>query len=398
MNKQATLFDAQRALMGDAMKLTVQSLTNYGARYPHWAIAYSGGKDSTALVTMVLALLDQGAIPAPQSLTVLYADTRMELPPLHQGALATLQVVRDRGFQALRVLPALDARYLVYMLGRGVNPPKNRFRWCTPQLKVEPMLMAMAALREETGHKILMLTGVRMGESVMRDQRIALSCSRDGSECGQGWFQTAKSEAIADTLAPLLHWRVCHIWDWLMHYGRKICPSVALVAQVYGDDEAEEINARTGCIGCPLASRDTALDALLRHAEWAYLAPLKRLRPLYTGLWSAPRKQKVGERKKDGQYTANPGRKGPLTLATRRRALSDILAIQSAVNLSAAQQARPPIDLLNPEELARIHALLGERTYPQRWSDADPDASPYLPQYYPGTIQFSLFSAEETSW
>ncbi|ASC69476.1 hypothetical protein XM38_004030 [Halomicronema hongdechloris C2206] len=41
-----------------------------------------------------------------------------------------------------------------------------------------------------------------------------MSCTRDGGECGQGWFQQTTSSAVADTLAPLLHWRVCHVWDW----------------------------------------------------------------------------------------------------------------------------------------------------------------------------------------
>ena len=44
-----------------------------------------------------------------------------------------------------------------------------------------------------------------------------------------------------------------------------------------GGEEAEEINARTGCVGCNLASRDVALDRVLRRPEWSYLQPLKRL-------------------------------------------------------------------------------------------------------------------------
>ena len=43
-----------------------------------------------------------------------------------------------------------------------------------------------------------MLTGVRIGESAARDQRIALSCTKDGGECGQGWFQQTSSQAVAD--------------------------------------------------------------------------------------------------------------------------------------------------------------------------------------------------------
>src|SRR6185503_310076 len=236
--------------------------------------------------------------------------------------------------------------------------------------------------------KILMLTGVRLGESAVRDARIALSCGKNGAECGQGWFQEATPAAVADTLAPLLHWRVCHVWDLLTFYAPQWGLPTAMVADVYGGDEALEMNARTGCIGCPLATRDTALDHVISLPHWSYLAPLKRLRPLYEELrLFKHRKQKNGERNKDGQHSANPSRKGPLTLAAREWALGQVLAIQAEVNGAAACE-QPPIDLINAEEEARIRELIALRTYPQRWSDADPDATELIPQtYHDGTIQ-----------
>jgi hypothetical protein len=53
------------------------------------------------------------------------------------------------------------------------------------------MMAALKDLRDglPDGERLLMLTGVRLGESAVRDRRIALSCSRNGAECGQGWFQ-----------------------------------------------------------------------------------------------------------------------------------------------------------------------------------------------------------------
>jgi DNA sulfur modification protein DndC len=342
---------------------------------------------------VVLWLIEQGRIKSPESLTVLYSDTRQEIPPLQIGALKILEIVRHRGYAAQVVLPKLDDRYFVYMLGRGVPPPNNNtLRWCTNQIKVKPMVNALEALRNEHGQKFLMLTGVRVGESAARDNRIALSCSLNGAECGQGWFQETIPESVADTLAPLLHWRVCHIWDWLMFEAPAIAPSISFVAQVYGGQEAEEINARTGCIGCPLATKDTALDHVLSIPEWAYLQPLKRLRPLYTELRSfRHRKQKDGERNSDGNYSSHPCRKGPLTLTTREWALDKILAVQTEINASAEKFNRPKIDLINAEEEERIRELIAWRTYPQRWSDADPDATVLIPQTYSnGDVQAVL--------
>lgn len=388
-----SMFEDQRLTLEDSIDLTRQSLLAYAERYRHWAVAYSGGKDSSTLVSLIVHLIATGQIPAPASLTVLYSDTRQEIPPLHYAAMQMLAELKRRGLDARVVLPALDDRYFVYMLGRGVPPPNNNtLRWCTPQLKVEPMHAGLQALRDRTGEKILMLTGVRVGESAARDNRIALSCGKNGAECGQGWFQETTPAALADTLAPILHWRVCHVWDWLTFNAPALGFPTQLVAEVYGGDEAQEINARTGCIGCPLATKDTALDYVISLPQWSYLAALKRLRPLYEELrLFKHRKQKHGERNKDGQLSANPNRKGPLTLAARTWALGVVLGVQAEINAAAAQLERPPIDLINPEEEARIRELIALRTYPQRWSDDDPDATELVSQvYHDGSEQLIL--------
>lgn len=248
--------------------------------------------------------------------------------------------------------------------------PKNRFRWCTSQIKIEPMEQALLALREQYGEKFLMLTGVREGESAARDQRIALSCSKDGAECGQGWFQISTPASVADTLAPLLHWRVCHVWDWLMGLTRHDHGfSTVMIAESYGGDEAEEINARTGCVGCNLASKDVALDTILKLPQWYYLAPLKRLRPLYQELVKPQyRVRKVGELKKNGELSKSPMRMGPYHMEARRYGLSQVLGIQDEVNRAAHNLGRPTIDLINEEEHARILELIAANTWPDRWT------------------------------
>lgn len=357
MPSQVSLFEDSRLRLDDAIELSLDSLREYGQRYDHWAVAYSGGKDSSATVTFVAWAILAEEVPTPKSLSVLYADTRMELPPLQQTAMQLLRRLRADGFDANVVLPKMDDRFYVYMLGYGVPPPSNTFRWCTAQLKVEPMLAALADLRDRSGQKILMLTGVRLGESAARDQRIAVSCSRDAGECGQGWFQVSSSDAIADTLAPLLHWRLCHVYDWL-YFDDRHGYDVGDIAAVYGDSEV-----RTGCVGCNLASRDTALERLLRHPNWGHLAPLLELRPLYAELKQPKwRKRKAApEITKSGGYSKNGQRMGPLTMAGRSYGLRRVLDIQR----------RAGVDLINPEEEQRIHEMWEQNLWPRKWSDAD---------------------------
>jgi DNA sulfur modification protein DndC len=379
----------ERLTLEHAVELTIESLRTYGPSYRHWACAFSGGKDSTATATVLAHLLKSSAIPAPESLTVLYADTRMELPPLQACAITILRELQQCGIRTQIVFPALDDRMFVYMFGRGVPAPKNRFRWCTSQLKIEPMELALAALREQHKEKFLMLTGVRIGESVARDQHIAMSCSRDGAECGQGWFQSATPESVADVLAPLLHWRVCNVWDWLTFHAHKAGFSTQLVAEAYGGNEAEEINARTGCVGCNLAQEDTALDTILRLPSWSHLAPLKRLRPLYQELKKPQyRLRKNGERRKDGSLSSNPMRMGPYTMEARLCGLEQVLAIQRDVNESAYLLGRPKIDLISLEEYTRILQLINMNTWPDKWTGHEPNGAEMLPQVLPhGMLQ-----------
>lgn len=364
---QPTLFDGERLTLQASLDLTAASLNAYGAKYDHWAIAFSGGKDSTATVCAVMHLIKSGRVHRPKTLTVLYADTRMELPPLHFTATTILAELRATGVETQMVLPVMEDRFFVYMLGRGVPPPSNTFRWCTAQLKIEPMLSALRALRDEHGEKFLMLTGVRLGESATRDARISLSCGKNGAECGQGWFQEATPAAVADTLAPILHWRVCHVWDWLGFHGDTHGFSSSLVAAAYGGDEAEEINARTGCVGCNLASRDVALETILTSPKWSHLSPLMELRPLYAELKKpAMRLRKDGtETRQDGSLVSNPCRMGPLTFEARTWGLDRVKDIQH----------RAGVDLINAEEEAAIVEMIAARTWPRGWNGTEPLAS-----------------------
>lgn len=392
-----SLFEEERLSLPKAIALSIESLQHYGSCYKHWAIAFSGGKDSSATVTLVTNLIETGQIPQPESLTILYADTRQELPPLHLAAMGIMTELKARSFDTRVVLPSLDYRYFVYMLGRGVPPPSNTFRWCTPKLKVMSMERELEKLRKERGEKFLMLTGVRVGESAARDQRIAISCTKDGGECGQGWFQQSSSGAIADTLAPIVHWRVCHVWDWLLQADLDLGFPTFEIAKVYGQDVSdgeEPLNARTGCIGCPLVQKDAALDRIVAQPEWRYLASLQKLRPLY---WEIKKPQyrhrKHGEVNKNGSLSAKQNRLGPLHMDARRWMLEQVLAIQDEVNQAAIAQNRPTISLINEEELARIEELIAADTYPEKWDGTEPRGDVLLPEIFPdGSIQHLLFS------
>jgi DNA sulfur modification protein DndC len=139
------------------------------------------------------------------------------------------------------------------------------------------------------------------------------------------------------------------------------------VAVVYGLEEV-----RTGCVGCPLASRDTALERLLRdNPQWRHLEPLVELKPLWRELKHARwRKRKaVPEMRKDGKWGKNVQRKGPLTMDGRAYGLEHVLDIQT----------RAGVELISAEEEDRIREMWAQDMWPRKWSAEDVDADVILP-------------------
>ncbi|MCG5072226.1 phosphoadenosine phosphosulfate reductase family protein [Paraburkholderia tagetis] len=408
MSHQIDIFaaGAQRLQMNESIELTIQSMQAYGPSHDHWGVAWSGGKDSTATLTIICWLLDTGKLARPKTLTVFYADTRQELTPLAISAEQIMDELRERGIAVEVVRAPLDKRFMVYILGRGVPPPNNNtLRWCTRQIKIDPMEEALRKRIEGLGGNILMITGVRQGESAIRDRRIEMSCGKDGAECGQGWYQQVLPNArglrgrIA-TLAPLLHWRVCHVWEWLRHWAPEEefgDWSTAAIADAYGGDEAEELNARTGCIGCALAQEETALETVLRNPQWSYLAPLRGIKPLWRELREPQhRLRKAGlERLKDGSIAKNPQRLGPLVFEARLMGLDRILSIQDECNRVARATGRPLINLIDAEEEARIRELIDAETWPQGWEGDEPTGDVVLETVYAnGAVQPLLFGSD----
>lgn len=411
-----TLFENARMSLDEAKELSLASLNAYLENYDHIAVAFSGGKDSSATVTFIAYAIAEGLIKKPKSFIVFYADTRLELTPLSHSAMAILETLNEIGIETQIVLPPIDDRFFVYMLGRGVPPPSNTFRWCTSQLKIEPMQRALESravalnfgkmiwserwqkfVYEGFGkEKLLMITGVRLGESAARDARISMSCSKDGAECGQGWLQQSAKEGLNDTLAPLLHWRVCHVWDWLNFFAPDEGFPTTMIAESYGGDEATEINARTGCVGCNLASKDLALETILRKfpEAWGYLSPLLRLRSIYAEMkLPENRLRKWGEKKRDGSLAANQGRLGPLTFDARWKFLHDIREIEREVNEGRNSQKQPQISLINPVELERIVELIEAETYPNGWDGTEMRGDEMTDKIHrDGTIQPWMFN------
>lgn len=395
-------FQTERMNMRQSIELSLTSLRQYLALHAHVVIMFSGGKDSTATLTFTLWAIFTGRVPRPESITVILADTRLELPPLLRAALRLLEEARAKGEERGIDVPThvamapLDERILVYMLGHGPPPSNNMtFRWCTRLAKGKPAETLLRVLQGHDRHDVLILTGMRVGESAVRDARIVTACSKDGGECGAGLYQKTDAKRNRAVLAPLLHWRACHIWEWNFRwapepdYGEW---STRLVAHVYGVDDPDQkddletidATARTGCMSCFCVEEDRATARVVKLADWSHLAPVLELKRLWTRLrrHDVRLRQPAGERRADGQLAAKQHRVGPLILAARLDALEKVLDVQRRVNDEAARLGRLPwgaLDILNTEEAARIRELCaangGHGTWPKGWTGDEPLAT-----------------------
>src|SRR5262249_55282518 len=152
------------------------------------------------------------------------------------------------------------------------------------------------------------------------------------------------SQIKAASFAPILGWRVCHVFDWLTLYA----PSqrygqwhTSTIAEIYGynsqDGNEEPLSARTGCMECRLIQEDHMMERVVALSKYAYLAPIRQLRTLYEELVQDDmRIQKDGtQRLKDGGMPKNLYRKGPLTMEARRYGLARVKEIQAEVNVQA---------------------------------------------------------------
>ncbi len=112
--KTLTAYDVHR----EGIELTLASLNSYWDNHSHFAVAWSGGKDSTTLLTLLIHLIDAGHLPQPECLWVFYADTRQELPPIQLATEQIMEKLRSRNWIKTVVVRApLDKRFMVYILG-----------------------------------------------------------------------------------------------------------------------------------------------------------------------------------------------------------------------------------------------------------------------------------------
>lgn len=304
-------------------------------------IAYSGGKDSSAVIKLVFNAIS-GKPALARKIFVIYCDTKVENPVLDEFVKKTLTLLKKEA-QAIapnltvKILqPAISQRYFVRVIGRGYPPPTTFFRWCTKDLRIRPVQNFVKNL----GTRPLVVVGTRQGESNQRDRVLR----RAGGLANKGPLIHRQIEGSFETALylPIARYSLDDVWDCLSDLTTPESIDIHRLAQVYrhGGGECPMIretndrpcaSARFGCWVCTVVRRDKSTENLLQSG-YADLAPYHEFRS-----WIAQiRNDEALRCKKRRNGKLGPG---PFRLATRRIILKKVRALEKVIGRSLINEA-----------------------------------------------------------
>lgn len=179
----------------------------------------SGGKDSTAL----LLALRESDIPHH----AVFANTGWEAPETY----AYLDLLRARLGIAIDVVGAPGG--MVAKIKKRAGFPGRMQRWCTRELKIEPLRAYHNAVTERTGIETVCAVGIRADESESRSKMVVLEDEPAGDRSWGGWVWR-----------PLLIWTIA---DVLAAHNRHGIPVNPLYQRGHN---------RVGCFPCIYAGKE----------------------------------------------------------------------------------------------------------------------------------------------
>lgn len=204
-----------QAIVGDAKRRTKELYDADIARCDTAYIAFSGGKDSVALLHLCNDVL-------PQGVPVIFSDTDMELPDTY----VTWDVVQRLYPQRTFICAKAETRALDNWEIMG--PPSRTIRWCCSIHKSTPALINLKRMLNKDAVRVMAFVGVRGEESISRS---FYEDSNDGVK-----------NASQMNRMPLLDWGSHELWLYIFANNLHINRAYRMGLP------------RVGCAMCPESS------------------------------------------------------------------------------------------------------------------------------------------------
>lgn len=254
-----------------------------------WVVGFSGGKDSTAVVQLVFqALSELESSKLNKKVYVISSDTQVETPLIIDKITRTLGRIQQKAlelglpFETQKVRPKAEQTFWSSIIGKGYPTPRQKFRWCTDRLKIDPANRFILDKVDQFG-EIVMLLGVRDSESSTR-AGVMQSHTIEGKT-----LMNHSTLRNAYVFAPIRSFNVDDVWEFLLQYESPWGDDNNELLQLYQDSSSEcplvvdkEVkesagscgNSRFGCWTCTVVNEDKALSGFINNGvDW--------LRPLY---------------------------------------------------------------------------------------------------------------------
>lgn len=113
-----------------------------------WIIGFSGGKDSTVLLTLVWLALqkirEEKNATLDRQVYVVCNDTMVENPVIEEYVTTVLQTIQKAAKEQLlpvtvvTTTPQIEDTFWSCVIGKGYPVPNNSFRFCTEKMKIKP--------------------------------------------------------------------------------------------------------------------------------------------------------------------------------------------------------------------------------------------------------------------
>ena len=205
-------------------------------------ISYSGGKDSTSLLYIVCDMLNDlknENIGLNKKVYIINSNTLAELPPLLKHLEHSLKMIRDYAVNydlpliVEEVFPEIKDTLNVQLLGVGMPPPSNTFRWCTDKLKVNPIDKKIKSLFPNG--EFISVIGTRKDESFDRSARIE-KLSIKGTN-----LKINDRYPNASNLMPIEDWTTKDVWEHLFMQTNDLV-DIDFLWKLYSDASGKDAN------------------------------------------------------------------------------------------------------------------------------------------------------------